>query len=147
MLFEFHHKHKQPIARPWADVETWNDRMKFIMEEYEELAAEWEIISNKLASGDIPNTADMARFLKEMCDCEYVLRGTGVAFGLPHSQAFSAVHASNMTKAVGKPGGKVPKGPDYEPPNLIPLSKPSLNKPLKVKEAKADLPPPEGGTK
>lgn len=37
-------------------------------------------------------------FLKELCDLQYVLDGTFVAFGLPKVPAFNRVHKSNMSK-------------------------------------------------
>lgn len=59
--------------------------------------------------------------LDALCDLQYVLDGTVLAFGMDGvaDEAFRRVHASNMTKlgADGRPvrneTGKVTKGPNY----------------------------------
>ncbi len=63
--------------------------------------------------------------LKELCDLQYVLDGTFLAFGLDRykTPAFRAVHASNMSKLDdnGRPvykDGKVVKGDNYVAPEL-----------------------------
>ncbi len=123
MLFEFHHKYNQPINVDHSDMNTWVSQINMIQEEVKELFAEWEGIRLVLERGDTPSNQQMSRFLKEMCDCEYVLRGTGVAFGLPYPAGFVAVHESNMTKTGKKDGGKQKKGRGYKAPDMLALFK------------------------
>lgn len=64
--------------------------------------------------------------LDALCDLQYVLDGTVLAYGMDDvaDEAFRRVHASNMSKlgADGKPirneFGKVAKGPNYAPVTL-----------------------------
>lgn len=65
--------------------------------------------------------------LDALIDLQYFLDGTLLAYGLAHAkeQAFIEVHKSNMSKlwpdgtARFREDGKVQKGPDFFPPNLI----------------------------
>jgi predicted HAD superfamily Cof-like phosphohydrolase len=69
---------------------------------------------------------DAVSALDALCDLQYVLDGTVLAFGMDGvaDEAFRRVHASNMSKlgADGKPVrnefGKVAKGPNYVPVKL-----------------------------
>ena len=69
--------------------------------------------------------------LDALCDLQYVLDGTVLAFGMDGvaDEAFRRVHASNMSKlgSDGKPvrdaTGKVGKGPNYCPVQLGDLAK------------------------
>lgn len=75
----------------------------------EELA-EWLMAH---ATGDLVGAADA------WADRIYALLGDAVATGLPASQLFEAVHASNLSKSPPTTsGGKAVKGPDYVPPNI-----------------------------
>jgi len=64
-------------------------------------------------------TRDYVGLAKELSDIEYVTLGTAVEAGIDLDAVFEEVHRSNMTKTPAKDaGGKVQKGPDYEPPDL-----------------------------
>ena len=123
MLFEFHYKYKLPINADHSDMNEWVARINLIREEVRSLFDEWADIEKVLSSGETPSDEQMSKFLKEMCDIEYVLRGTGVAFGLPYSAGFDAVHASNMTKDGNKKDGKLMKGKAYKAPDILSLFK------------------------
>ncbi len=121
MMEEFHRAFNHPVDR--GDLA---DNISFIKlrttlhrEEGNELNDEmWNSIVNNY--GITPN------LLKEGADLLYVLLGTFVSLGLGDQliEAFSRVHASNMSKLGddGKPiyrdDGKVMKGPNYKPPTL-----------------------------
>ena len=121
MMEEFHRAFGHPINEP--NLVTWDRhfvslREKLTEEESDELRDE---LWNCLQTGKIrPN------LLKEGADLLYVLLGTFVSLGLGNEliEAFSRVHASNMSKLDenGKPiyrdDGKVMKGPNYKPPTL-----------------------------
>lgn len=72
---------------------------------------------------------DQVEILDALTDLQYVLDGTYIAFGFDRVKyrAFAEVHRSNMSKldADGKPvirdDGKILKGPNFSPPNLLPF--------------------------
>lgn len=84
----------------------------------EEEAAEFR---EALAADDIVAVADA------IGDLLYVVYGAALTFGIPVDEVFAEVHRSNMTKLdeSGQPvlrsDGKVIKGPDYSPPDLLPV--------------------------
>ena len=82
-------------------------RTELILEEVAE-------IFESLANGDKVATLD------GLVDAVYVIVGTATQFGLPFSQAFDLVHASNMTKssAAARHAGDKGKGANYVPANL-----------------------------
>ncbi len=92
-------------------------RARLIREEYEEVMSELATLANLKDPAAINDAYQ--RLLKELADLRYVVEGCAVAFGLPIEEAFSRVHASNMSKlgSDGKPiyraDGKVIKGPNY----------------------------------
>lgn len=114
MVSEFHTAFGQPIRPcPTVDVPEVQLRIDLLQEELDELKA-------ALATKDIVGTADA------LADLEYVLHGAALTFGIDLNGCVAEVHRSNMSKLVdGKPllraDGKVLKGPDYSPPNLLPL--------------------------
>lgn len=83
----------------------------------------------ELADASMQESATGA--LDALCDLQYVLDGTVLAYGMDSvaDEAFDRVHTSNMTKlgVDGKPvrdkTGKVCKGPNYVPVNLKDLVK------------------------
>ena len=85
----------------------------------EELAEVMEAIEKK----------DTLNLLKELCDLQYVLDGFFVVCGMDKAkeEAFMLVHQSNMSKLGedGKPvlreDGKIMKGPNYKPVELVKL--------------------------
>jgi predicted HAD superfamily Cof-like phosphohydrolase len=71
---------------------------------------------------------DMVGLLKEFCDQQIVNQGSVQVFGLAEifTMGMHLVCDSNMSKLVdGKPVknevGRIQKGPNYRPPNLLPL--------------------------
>lgn len=92
-------------------------RMRLIAEEHEETREELTKLIHK------PPRSSRADLAKELADLLYVVYGTGSALGLDLDEALRRVHESNMSKLVnGKvqkdAGGKVLKGPNYQPPDL-----------------------------
>jgi len=92
-----------------------------ISEEYQELLA-----ALYLASDDLGNKRAREEALKELADLVYVCYQLAAAVGWDLDEALDRVQASNMSKLVdGKPirreDGKILKGPNYQPPNLIDL--------------------------
>ena len=63
------------------------------------------------------DTGSLAEIAKELADVVYVVVGTAVAYGIPFTRVFKAVHASNLTKS-GIEKGKITKGPNYVAPDL-----------------------------
>lgn len=96
-----------PIGKP-GDIEAYNLQVRLIREEF----YEWEI------------APDNENELKELADLVFVCFQLAALQGWDLDEAMNRVFASNMTKlgADGKPikdaGGKVLKGPNYEPPYL-----------------------------
>ncbi len=88
-------------------------RLQLIVEEVAEVA---EAIRDR----------DLVGLLHELSDLQYVVDGTYVAFGLDRrkDEAFQRIHEANMSKLGrdGKPvlseGGRVIKGPDFQPANV-----------------------------
>jgi phosphoribosyl-ATP pyrophosphohydrolase len=74
-----------------------------------------------LEAGDIVEVADA------IADLLYVVYGAARTFGIPVREVFAEVHRSNMTKLdnngepVLRPDGKVMKGPNFSPPELLPI--------------------------
>ena len=69
---------------------------------------------------------DIAEIADALADQLYILLGTAVAHGIDLEPVFTEVHRSNMTKFVdGKaifgPTGKIQKGPNYDPPRIMPI--------------------------
>lgn len=89
-------------------------RIELIREEFEELKV-------ALAAGDIVGAADA------VADLLVVVYGSGDVFGMDVDRLFSEVHRSNMSKllpdgsVLKREDGKVLKGPDYSPPDLLPI--------------------------
>lgn len=116
---EFMDKAEQPVDVPFED-RLFNFRMKLIAEEFKEMAE----AAASLTLSDIESEEERAihkeQFLKEMCDCMYVLYGMAVTFGWDLEEAFNRVHQSNMTKLpfTKMDDGKVQKGKNYTPPDM-----------------------------
>ncbi len=87
-------------------------RCALIEEEAAELRA-------ALEASDIVEVADA------IADLLYVVYGAAVTFGIPIDAVFAEVHRSNMTKLgpdgapIYRADGKVLKGPDFEPPDIL----------------------------
>ena len=99
-------------------------RERLIAEEFDELIAELVGLQMDIMRHGEPRKETLERLLKEMADLQYVLSGLAVTFGLNLEVAFNRVHASNMSKLddrgfpVRDEGGKILKGPNYEPPSM-----------------------------
>lgn len=62
---------------------------------------------------------DYVEIADACADLIYVVVGTCIEAGIPITDVFEEVHRSNMTKTnATDAGGKIVKGPDYEPPNI-----------------------------
>jgi predicted HAD superfamily Cof-like phosphohydrolase len=68
----------------------------------------------------------LPQIAKELADLVVVAYGTALTVGIDLDRAVALVHASNMSKLGddGKPvmrdDGKVLKGPNYQPPDMVP---------------------------
>jgi len=106
-------------------------REKLLKEECTEVCQELNKIEMKILHGSPPSKEDWADLLKELCDLQYVLSGTFISFkklwDTDFDEAFKLVHESNMSKLddegnpVYREDGKVTKGPNYLPPDLLEL--------------------------
>tara|TARA_R110001606_G_scaffold388822_1_gene554445 strand:- start:919 stop:1323 length:405 start_codon:yes stop_codon:yes gene_type:complete len=101
-------------------------RMSLIQEEMLELKDAVDHACALLWYHKAVPASDVAHILKELADCQYVISGFADTFGLQMQPAFIRVHESNMSKLEdGKPvkrrDGKVLKGKNYTPPNLLDL--------------------------
>ena len=131
MVKEFHEAFNLPVNVPWG-LELFKFRQGLLQEELEEYLIEATSIMVKLSADMEVTIDDKARLVKEMSDIIYILAGTAVSLGLPLDEVFTAVHESNMSKLGpdGKPvyreDGKVMKGSQYRPPNVIKVMKKEL---------------------
>ncbi len=114
---EFHRCYDLPV-RTEPTVRIGGDqaelRLALIEEEVAELRAAVAI-------------SDLAAVADALADIVYVAYGSAAVYGIDLDSVIDEVHASNMTKlgADGRPvrraDGKILKGPDYRPPNLLPV--------------------------
>jgi predicted HAD superfamily Cof-like phosphohydrolase len=108
MVEEFHRKFGVPVAFKGTIIPPDRGllRARLIVEEAAESVAALQ-------------TRDYVNLAKELADLLYVVYGTAVEAGIPLDVVFAEVHRSNMTKTPAKDaGGKVQKGPDYEPADV-----------------------------
>ncbi|MCY3986024.1 MAG: nucleoside triphosphate pyrophosphohydrolase family protein [Candidatus Dadabacteria bacterium] len=122
MVREFHEKFSLPIldqgSMPSDDRKLL--RLELLYEELNEL-------ENGLNLKNYDCDQDIVAVLDALCDLQYVLDGAFLELGLHglKNNAMAEVHRSNMSKlgANGKPiyskTGKVLKGPNYTPPDLV----------------------------
>ena len=72
-------------------------------------------------------TEDLVGIADAIADLLYVVYGAALTFGIPVREVFAEVHRSNMTKLdddgnpVYRADGKVMKGPNFSPPELLPI--------------------------
>jgi len=105
-------------------IDLLNLHMNMIVEEVTELCEEVEELFVHIATTDDPREWNLADLLKELADVQYTISGLAAAISLPLEEAFTRVHASNLTKldadgfAVRNTAGKVIKGLSYQPPSL-----------------------------
>jgi predicted HAD superfamily Cof-like phosphohydrolase len=68
---------------------------------------------------DAVNQRDVVKIADALADIVYTAYGTALTYGIPLDEVLAEVHRSNMTKEPPvTPGGKVVKGPGYQPPNV-----------------------------
>lgn len=106
-------------------------RSRLILEEAQEVAEALGDMAVACAYQRPVSVQEKTALLKELCDLQYVLSGTIVAFKEFDTDnfdvAFNRVHQSNMSKLddnscpVYDIGGKVLKGPNYTAPDLTDL--------------------------
>lgn len=88
----------------------------------------YELISEELQElKDAQFDQDLVEIADALTDLLYVVYGAGHAYGIDLDACYHEVHRSNMSK-LGENGqpiyrddGKVMKGPNYSPPNLVPF--------------------------
>jgi hypothetical protein len=117
-LRHFHEVCELALDEYQPDRELLQLRHRLIKEESKEAGEEF---SEALRTGRLSDELRV-KLTKELADILYVVYGAGVSFGIDLDHAFAAVHESNLSKLVdGKPlkdeGGKVQKGPNYQPPD------------------------------
>jgi predicted HAD superfamily Cof-like phosphohydrolase len=94
------------------DFATVDLRVELIDEELREL-------KQGLANNDLIEVADA------LTDLLYVVYGAGHSFGIDLDECFKEVHRSNLSKLgddgrpIKREDGKILKGPNYSPPNLL----------------------------
>lgn len=95
-------------------------RLAFIQEELKELEQAFD-------------EENIIKVYDALIDLMYVVLGTNVSCGLPPDAGWDEVHRSNMTKIVDGiiKNGKVQKGPNYQPPHLLPLIHAMYENPVK----------------
>lgn len=115
MVLQFHEAFGLPIGNePTLAVprELVALRSNLLNEELREFSAalnHWDVVAVADALGDLV----------------YILYGTAITFGIDLDAVIREVHRANMSKldANGEPvlrdDGKVLKGPQYRPPNLV----------------------------
>lgn len=108
-------------------------RLELIREEFCELldALGYEDSANEIRAvylnpdEDYAGRRDIVAAADALGDLEYVVNGAAIGMGINLPEVVEEIHRSNMTKLGpdGKPiyreDGKILKGEDYEPPNLI----------------------------
>jgi len=149
MVKEFHSTFNKEPDPPKPTLPTPENiilRMKLMCEELQETLHEFGY-SVAFDITPVPAFApsvdlELPKVAKELADLLYVVYGTAASLGIDIDEVFAEVHRSNMSK-VGPDGvplyredGKVLKGPNYTPPNLIleepdaaPTQKSSPNRP------------------
>lgn len=123
LVEEFHRHYNVNIEiRPVVPEQDRIDLRKRLM--FEELSE----LCQAMESRDLNGTAD------GLADLLYVVFGTAIECGIDMEPIFEEVHFSNMSKlgADGKPiydaGGKVLKGPSFQPPRIGALLLEQLNR-------------------
>lgn len=107
MVREFHDRFRVPVGRQVQFPPPARRQLRrFLLdEEYREYTAAEN-------AGDVIEVADA------LADIVYVAFGTALEYGIDLDAVLEEVHRSNMTKEADPAGGKVRKGPDYEPPRI-----------------------------
>jgi predicted HAD superfamily Cof-like phosphohydrolase len=121
MVTDFHEAYGLPVGT----VEVKDDPTKIKPEDADRIMLREAL--NKEEYKELREARTKEEIMKESCDLVYVILGMFVEFGWDFHEAFSRVHASNMSKLdeEGNPilreDGKVLKGPNYFTPDLTDL--------------------------
>ena len=97
-------------------------QVTLIHEEYQEF-----IDAHEVALSNLTNKRSREQALKELTDLVYVAWQYAAAAGWDLDEALTRVHESNLSKLddnlrpIKREDGKVMKGPNYKPANLIDL--------------------------
>lgn len=124
MLKQFHAADKDGWQDPGSPTIPPKDvrdlRAKLILEEFNELMAEFTYACRGHYHSKVPSKIDLAKMAKEAADLVYVVVGTCAAFGIDFDQVFKIVHESNMSKfpTTKRDDGKIMKGPNYKAPDI-----------------------------
>ena len=109
MVRDFHVKYGAPVQATPAQIEP-KDRLRrarLIVSEASEF----------LESAD---KNDFIEMVDALADLLVVVYGAAVEMGVDLEPVFAEVHRSNMSKNGGKDaGGKILKGPDWSPPDIL----------------------------
>lgn len=88
----------------------------------------FDLISEECQELEMASLArDIVEIADALTDILYVVYGMGAKMGIDLDATFREVHRSNMSKLgpdgqpIFRSDGKVLKGPDYSPPDLLPL--------------------------
>lgn len=102
-----------------ADVSLYKDllaqRLAFIQEEVRETA---EAVAEVKSATPQTLAPARAHLVKELVDILYITYGTLELMGVDADAAFEEVHRSNMTKSENPQGGKLLKGPSFQPAQM-----------------------------
>lgn len=68
-----------------------------------------------------PLQVNLVEFVDALCDLDYFVEGTRLEFGVDGTPVLAEIHASNLSKtgSVRRADGKVLKGPNYRPPDVL----------------------------
>jgi predicted HAD superfamily Cof-like phosphohydrolase len=75
---------------------------------------------------DAVEASDLVAIADAVADLIWVVVEAGLRFGIPIEAVFAEVRRSNLTKVASgqltvDAAGKIMKGPNYSPPNLLPI--------------------------
>lgn len=126
LVREFHVRMGQPIrATPGIVPDRVKLRLDLIAEEFKELCEACGYFAFVDIERADPEQLPARRqgivlAADALADLDYVITGTALEFGIPHTEVVAEVHRSNMTKEPGnvRADGKILKGPTYEPPDI-----------------------------
>lgn len=120
---EFHAAVGAPLPQSLTmrDVDHLALRQKLIQEEYEEVTAVYQQITEALMVGEeLDSVETLTPLAHELADLLYVVYGAIESFGIDADAVFSEVHRANMQKAGGprREDGKILKPPGWQPADV-----------------------------
>lgn len=108
MVREFHQKFNAPVQEK-----------PIMINEKDRMRRSRLICSESVEFLECADKGDFIGMVDALCDILVVTYGTAVELGVDLEPFFKEVHRSNMTKCQAKDsGGKIMKGPFYDPPDL-----------------------------